>query len=55
MIELKPQIIFPMTIGSSVFILVSSIQAYLNNIFPILSIFSFVFAWIASSIMLKEY
>jgi hypothetical protein len=55
MIMFKPQIIFPMTIGSSVFIPTSSIQAFLNNIFPILSIFSFVFAWIASSIMLKEY
>jgi hypothetical protein len=55
MIMFKPQIIFPMTIGSSVFIPASSIQAYLNNIFPILSIFSFVFAWIASSIMLKEF
>jgi hypothetical protein len=55
MIMFKPQIIFPMSIGSSVFIPASSIQAYLNNIFPILSIFSFVFAWIASSIMLKEY
>jgi hypothetical protein len=55
MIFFKSQIIFPMTIGSSVFIPASSIQAHLNNIFPILSIFSFVFAWIASSIMLKEY
>jgi hypothetical protein len=55
MIMFKPQIIFPMTIGSSVFIPTSSIQAFLNNIFPILSIFSFIFAWIASSIMLKEY
>jgi hypothetical protein len=55
MIMFKPQIIFPMTIGSSVFIPTSSIQAFLNNIFPILSIFSFVFAWITSSIMLKEY
>ena len=55
MIMFKSQIIFPMTIGSSVFIPASSIQAFLNNIFPILSVFSFVFAWIASSIMLKEY
>ncbi|HJT83919.1 MAG TPA: hypothetical protein VJ697_05510, partial [Nitrososphaeraceae archaeon] len=55
MIMFKPQIIFPMTIGSSVFIPALSIQYYLNNIFSILSIFSFVFAWIASSIMLKEY
>jgi hypothetical protein len=44
-----------MTIGSSIFIPADSLQAYLSNIFPILSIFSFVFAWIASSIMLKEY
>jgi hypothetical protein len=44
-----------MTIGSSVFIPVHSLQAYLNNIFPILSVLSFVFAWIASSIMMKEY
>ena len=55
MIMLKPQIIFPMTIGSSVFIPVGSIQAFFNNIFPILSILSFVFSWIASAIMLKEY
>lgn len=55
MIIFKPQLIFPMTIGSSVFIPVHSLQAYLNNIFPILSVLSFVFAWIASSIMMKEY
>ena len=55
MIIFKPQLIFPMTIGSSIFIPAYSLQGYLNNIFPILSIFSFVFAWIASSIMLKEY
>ena len=55
MMILKHQLIFPMTIGSSIFIPANSLQAYLNNIFPILSIFSFVFAWIASSIMLKEY
>jgi hypothetical protein len=55
MIMFKSEIIFPMTIGSSVFIPSSSIQAYLNNIFSILSIFSFIFVWIASSIMLKEY
>jgi hypothetical protein len=55
MMILKHQSIFPMTIGSSIFIPADSLQAYLNNIFPILSIFSFVFAWIASSIMLKEY
>ena len=52
---LKPEIIFPMTIGSSVFIRADSLQAFFNNIFPILSILSFVFSWIASSIMLKEY
>jgi len=55
MMILKPQLIFPMTIGSSVFIPVHSLQAYLNNIFPIFSVLSFVFAWIASSIMMKEY
>src|SRR5687767_4985018 len=55
MIFFKPQSIFPMTIGSSVFIPANSPQFYLNNIFPILSIISFIFAWIASSIMLKEY
>ena len=55
MFMLKPEIIFPMTIGSSVFIRVDSLQAFFNNIFPILSILSFVFSWIASSIMLKEY
>ena len=52
---LKPEIIFPMTIGSSVFIRADSLQAFFNNIFPILSILSFVFSWIATSIMLKEY
>ena len=55
MFMLKPEIIFPMTIGSSVFIRADSLQAFFNNIFPILSILSFVFSWIASSIMLKEY
>ena len=55
MVMLKPEIIFPMTIGSSVFIRTDSLQALFNNIFPILSILSFVFSWIASSIMLKEY
>ena len=55
MFILKPEIIFPMTIGSSVFIRADSLQAFFNNIFPILSILSFVFSWIASSIMLKEY
>ena len=55
MVMLKPEIIFPMTIGSSVFIRADSLQAFFNNIFPILSILSFVFSWIASSIMLKEY
>jgi len=55
MVLLKPESIFPMTIGSSVFIRADSIQAFFNNIFPILSILSFVFSWIASSIMLKEY
>jgi hypothetical protein len=50
-----PEIIFPETIGSSIFIVSNSPQAYLNNIFPILSILSFAFSWIASSIMLKEY
>ena len=55
MIFFKPQSILPMTIGSSVFIPANSPQFYLNNIFPILSIVSFIFAWIASSIMLKEY
>jgi hypothetical protein len=44
-----------MTIGSSVFIPGNSPQFYLNNIFPVLSIVSFIFTWIASSIMLKEY
>ena len=55
MFMLKPEIIFPMTIGSSVFIRADSLQAFFNNIFPILSILSFVFSWIAGSIMLKEY
>jgi hypothetical protein len=55
MVILKPEIIFPMTIGSSVFIRADSLQAFFNNIFPILSILSFVFSWIVSSIMLKEY
>ena len=55
MMILKHQLIFPMTIGSSIFIPANSLQAYLSNIFPIISVFSFVFAWIASSIMLKEY
>lgn len=55
MIIFKPQLIFPMTIGSSIFIPAYSLQGYLNNIFPILSVLSFVFAWIASSIMMKEY
>jgi hypothetical protein len=55
MVMLKPENIFPMTIGSAVFIHGDSIQAFFNNIFPILSILSFVFSWIASSIMLKEY
>jgi hypothetical protein len=55
MVMLKPEIIFPMTIGSSVFIRADSLQAFFNNIFPVLSILSFVFSWIASSIMLKEY
>ena len=55
MFMLKPEIIFPMTIGSSVFIRADTLQAFFNNIFPILSILSFVFSWIASSIMLKEY
>ena len=54
-VMLKPESIFPMTIGSSVFIRADSIQAFFNNIFPILSTLSFVFSWIASSIMLKEY
>ncbi len=55
MVMLKPETIFPMTIGSSIFIRADSLQAFFNNIFPILSILSFVFSWIASSIMLKEY
>jgi hypothetical protein len=44
-----------MAIGSTVFIPIGSIQALFNNIFSILSILSFVFSWIASAIMLKEY
>ena len=55
MVMLKPETIFPMTIGSSIFIRADSLQAFFNNIFPILSILSFVFSWIACSIMLKEY
>ena len=55
MVMLKPETIFPMTIGSSIFIRADSLQAFFNNIFPILSILSFVFSWIGSSIMLKEY
>ncbi len=56
MFMLKPEIdISYDNIGSSVFIRVDSLQAFFNNIFPILSILSFVFSWIASSIMLKEY
>jgi hypothetical protein len=55
MMMLKPQIIFPMTIGSSIYIPVGSIQGVLNDLFLILSILSFVFSWIASAIMLKEY
>ena len=55
MMILKPQIIFPMTIGSSIFIPEGSIQEFLNDLFSILSILSFVFSWIASAIMLKEY
>ena len=55
MMILKPQIIFPMTIGSSIFIPDGSIQEFLNDLFSILSILSFVFSWIASAIMLKEY
>ena len=55
MMMLKPQIIFPMTIGSSIYIPVGSIQGLLNDLFSILSILSFVFSWIASAIMLKEY
>ena len=55
MMMLKPQIIFPMTIGSSIYIPYGSIQGFLNDLFSILSIFSFVFSWIASAIMLKEY
>jgi hypothetical protein len=55
MMTAVPEIIFPETIGSSIFIVSNSPQAYLNSIFPILSILSFAFSWIASSIMLKEY
>ena len=55
MMILKPQIIFPMTIGSSIFIPEGSIQEFFNDFFSILSILSFVFSWIASAIMLKEY
>jgi hypothetical protein len=55
MMILKPQIIFPMTIGSSVYIPAGSIQGFLNDLFSILSILSFLFSWIASAIMLKEY
>ncbi len=55
MMMLKPQIIFPMTIGSSVYIPAGSIQGFLNDLFSILSILSFVFSWIASAIMLKDY
>jgi hypothetical protein len=55
MMILKPQIIFPMTIGSSVYIPAGSIQGILNDLFSILSILSFLFSWIASAIMLKEY
>lgn len=55
MMTAVPEIIFPETIGSSIFIVSNSLQAYLNSIFPILSILSFAFSWIASSIMLKEY
>ena len=55
MIMLKPQMIFPMTIGSSVYIPAGSIQGFLNDLFSILSILSFIFSWIASAIMLKEY
>ena len=55
MMILKPQIIFPMTIGSSIFIPEGSIQEFFNDLFSILSILSFVFSWIASAIMLKEY
>jgi hypothetical protein len=55
MMILKPQIIFPMTIGSSVYIPAGSIQGFLNDLFSILSILSFLFSWIASGIMLKEY
>jgi hypothetical protein len=55
MMTFVPKIIFPETIGSSIFIVSNSTQAYLNSIFPILSILSFAFTWIASSIMLKEY
>ena len=55
MMTAVPENIFPETIGSSIFIVSNSPQAYLNSIFPILSILSFAFSWIASSIMLKEY
>ena len=55
MMMLKPEIIFPMTIGSSIYIPYGSIQGFLNDFFSILSILSFVFSWIASAIMLKEY
>ena len=55
MMVLKPQLIFPMTIGSSIYIPSGSIQGLLNDFFSILSILSFVFSWIASAIMMKEY
>ena len=51
----KPLYIFPMTIGSNVFIAPGSIQGLFHNIFSILSILSFLFSWLASIIMLKEY